>query len=131
MFTDGVDRYYGTVDYDDPYVATAISDALRNDLAVYSVYLRGAGFYGQRGLVRDFAQSRLTEVGAKTGGYAYFQDLTDPVTIAPFLSDFRDRLDHQYRVTFDALNKRGLEPVKLRTGLLGVKIEGPSRVYVR
>ncbi len=130
MFTDGVDRYYGTADYDDPYVATAINDALRNDLAVYSVYLRGAGFYGRRGLVRDFAQSRLTEVSAKTGGYAYFQDLTDPVTIAPFLSDFRDRLDHQYRVTFDALNKRGLEPVKLRTGLPGVKIEGPSRVYV-
>lgn len=131
MFTDGVDRYDGTADYDDPYVDTAIRDALQNDLAVYAVYLRGSGLYGQHGLPRDFAQSRLTEVGAKTGGYAYFQDLADPVTIAPFLSDFRDRLDHQYRVTFRAVNKRGFEPVKLRIELPGVKIEGPSLVYVR
>jgi hypothetical protein len=131
MFTDGVDRYYGAADYDDPYVDTAVNDALRNDLAVYAVYLRGAGFYGQRGLVRDYAQSRLSQLSSQTGGYAYFEALSDPVSIAPFLSDFTDRLDHQYRVTFNALNKRGIEPVKLRTEFPGVKIEGPSRVYVR
>ena len=47
-----------------------------------------------------------------------------------YLNDFLSRLDNQYMVTFQALNKRGVEPVKLRTELPGLKIEAPSRVYV-
>jgi hypothetical protein len=49
----------------------------------------------------------------------------------PFLKDFQDRLDNQYRMTIEALNDKGVQPVKLRTELRGLKIEGPTRVYVR
>ncbi|MGP8245082.1 MAG: hypothetical protein ACLQVN_11260 [Bryobacteraceae bacterium] len=131
MLTDGVDRYYSTAIVDDPYVDASIRDALKNDVAVYAIYLRGAGFYGRGGWVTTMAQSRLSEVSQETGGYAYFQGFTDPVTIAPFLNDFRGRLENQYKVTFEALNERGVQPVKLRTELPGLKIVGPSRFYVR
>jgi hypothetical protein len=131
VFTDGVDRYYDNQEIDDPYVDAAIQDALKNGVAVYSVYLRGAGLYGRSNWVTNFAQGRLLEVSQETGGYAYFEDFTDPVSIRPFLDDFDNRLANQYKVTFEALNKHGLQPLKLRTELPGVKIEGPSRVYVR
>lgn len=131
MLTDGVDPYYGAADMNDPYVNTAIRDALKEGVMVYSIYLRGAGPYGRNNWVTNFAQSRLMEVSRETGGCAYSLGLTDPVTITPYLKDFRDRLDNQYRVTIEALSDRGVQPVKLRTELRGLKIEGPTQVYVR
>jgi len=131
MFTDGVDRYYGASDIDDPYVDAAVHDSLKEGVLVYSIYLRGAGQYGRSGFLTNFAQSRLEEVSQKTGGYAYFQDLTDPVNIAPFLTDFRDRLNHQYQLTIEASNRKGVQPVKLRTEVPGLKIQGPTEIYVR
>jgi hypothetical protein len=130
MLTDGVDRYFGTSIMDDPYVDAAIGDALKQGVMVYSIYLRGAGLYGRSEWATNFAQSRLNEVSQETGGYAYFQDFTDPVSISPFLSDFQDRLANQYRVTLE-MNKRGVQPVKFRTELPGLKIQGPTHVYVR
>ncbi len=137
MLTDGVDRYYDTGTIDDPYVDDAIHDALKDGMLVYSIYLRGAGAYGRSGAVTNFAQSRLIEVSAETGGHAYFQGFTDPVTISPFLSDFQHRLENQYQVTLEvlnkngALNKNGDQPVKLRTEVPGLKIEAPTHIYAR
>jgi len=131
MLTDGVDPYYGAGDMDDPYVNAAIHDALKESVMVYSIYLRGAGLYGRTDWVTNFAQSRLIEVSEETGGHAYSMGFTDPVTITPFLRDLQDRLDNQYRVTIEALNDKGVQPVKLRTELRGVKVENPTHVYVR
>jgi hypothetical protein len=131
MLTDGVDRYFEDGSIDDPYVDEAIHDALKDGMLVYSIYLRGAGLYGRSGAVTNFAQSRLIEVSEETGGHAYFQGFTDPVTISPFLSDFQHRLDNQYQVTIEVLNKNGDQPVKLRTEVPGLKIETPTHIYVR
>jgi len=130
MLTDGVDRYYGTSTVDDPYVETAVHDALKQDVAVYSIYLRGAGLYGRAGWTTTTAQSRLIQVSEETGGYAYFQGFTDPVTISPFLKDFQNRIENQYQVTIDALNAKGVRPVKFRT-TLPLKIQGPKQIYLR
>ena len=131
MLTDGVDRYYGAATMNDPYVDAAIHDTLKEGVVVYSIYLRGAGSYGQSAWVTNFAQSRLTEVSDETGGYAYFQGFTDPVSISPFLKDFQDRLDNQYQVTISAAPKKGVQPVKLRTELPGLKIQSPTHIYVQ
>jgi hypothetical protein len=131
MLTDGVDPYWGTAIMDDPYLDAAIHDALKEGVMVYSIYLRGAGLYGRNDWVTVFAQSRLMEVTQETGGYAYFLAFTDPVTISPFLSDLEDRLENQYQVTIDALNQKGVQPVKLRTELPGLRIQGPTQIYVR
>lgn len=131
MLTDGVDRYYSGSIMDDPYVDAAIRDTLKQGVMVYAIYLRGAGLYGRGDWATTVAQSRLIEVSQQTGGYAYFQGFTDPVSISPFLNDFQDRLDHQYQVTIEALNEKGVQPVKLRTEVPGLKIEGPTRIYVR
>jgi hypothetical protein len=130
MMTDGVDRYYGTQIEEDPYVDSAISDALKNGVAVYSIYLRGAGSYGRSDWATDFAQSRLSQVSQETGGHTYFEDFTDPVTIAPFLDDFRDRLENQYEITFVGPSEHGLQRVKLRTAAPGLRIEYPSRTLI-
>jgi hypothetical protein len=130
MLTDGVDRYYGTAVVDDPYVDAAIHDTLKKGVMVYSIYLRGAGLYGRSDWETTVAQSRLIDVSEETGGYAYFLGFSDPVTISPFLNDFQDRLANQYQVTIAALNKKGVQPVKLRTEAPGLKVQGPTHIYV-
>ncbi len=127
MLTDGVDPYYDTSIVNDPYVDTAIRDAAKEGVAVYSIYLRGAGT--RNAWVTNVAQSRLDQAAQETGGNAYFQDFSDPVTIAPFLKDLQDRFANQYQITFAAFNARGLQSVKLRTALPGLKITAPTRVW--
>jgi hypothetical protein len=131
MFTDGVDRYYSASIVDDPYVDAAKHDALKAGIMVYAVYLRGAGFYGRGGWLTTIAQSRLSEVSEETGGYAYFEGVTDPVTISPFLQDLEERFDHQYQLTFKPLSVKGIQPVKLKPEFSGLKVYGPEHIYVR
>ena len=130
MLTDGVDRYYGDIEVDDPYVDAAISDCLKNGVQVSTIYLRGSGLYGRGAWTKDFAQSRLMQVTDQTGGYAYFEVFSDPVDIAPFLTDFHERLLDQYVVTMAAAG-HGVQPVKVRTEVPGLKIEAPSMIYVK
>lgn len=129
MLTDGVDRYYDTAIVDDPYVDASIQDAVKQNVEVYSIYLRGAGLAGRGIWSTNVAQSRLMEVSQATGGFAYFQGLTNPVSVSPFLKDFENRLENQYRVTVEAPGK-GVEDVKLQAELPGWKIEAPTRIYV-
>ncbi len=131
MLTDGVDRYYDTSVIDDPYVDAAIHDTLKRGVMVYSIYLRGAGLYGRSDWGTTVAQSRLADVSDETGGHAYFLGFTDPVDISPFLNDFQDRLANQYELTIAASNKKGVQPVKLRTEAPGLVVQGPTHIYVR
>jgi len=130
MLTDGVDPYWGTGTMDDPYMDEAVHNALKQGVMVYSIYLRGTGLYGRNGWVTNFAQSRLIQLGEETGGYAYFEDFRDPVDIAPFLSDLRDRLDHQYQVVLAPPGEKGYLQAKLRTETKALKVTGPTLVYV-
>jgi hypothetical protein len=130
MLTDGVDRYNAGGDLDDPYMEAAVHDALRRGVMVYSIYLSGAGAFGRRGRPLVYGQSHLIQVGEETGGYAYFEDFRDPVTITPFLNDLRDRLEHQYQVIFGAVNEKGFVSAKLHTESKGVKVVAPTLVFV-
>jgi hypothetical protein len=130
MLTDGVDRYYGDSMVDDPYVDESIHDALKQGVMVYSIYLRDAGLYDRGGQTTLFAQSRLGQVSDQTGGHAYFQDFADPVSISPFLNDLQNRLDRQYQVTVEAFGKKGVQPVQVRSELRGMKMQGPTRIYL-
>jgi hypothetical protein len=130
MLTDGIDRYNAGGDLEDPYMDAAIHDAVRRGVLVYSIYLSGAGRFGRNGGPMAFGQSHLIQVSEETGGYAYFEDFRDPVDIAPFLTDLRDRFEHQYQVTIGAVNQKGFVSAKLHTESKGVKVVGPKTVYV-
>ena len=131
MLTDGVDRYYDNSQVDDPYVDESIHDALKQGLMVYSIYIRDSGLYDLGSRTTLFAQSRMSQVSQETGGYAYFQDFSNPVSVQPFLSDFENRLAHQYEVTVEAANRKGVREARVRSEVAGMKIQGPTRVLVQ
>jgi hypothetical protein len=131
MLTDGVDRYYSDSFSQDPYVDAAIKDSQHFGVVVSSVYFRGAGFYAERGFGQTMSQSRLIQVAAATGGQAYFEGFNSPVSLTPYLRQFTDRLNRQYRVTFLAKENTGLQRVQFRSEVPGVTITGPTEVLIR
>ena len=92
MITNGVDPYNGStsiMNQSSPYVDSAIKDAQRAGVPVYSIYYANAGFGARRGSFSG--QSYLSQLAESTGGTAYYQGLGSPVSIDPFLKNLRAR----------------------------------------
>jgi hypothetical protein len=130
MITDGVDPYNGStsvLNQDSPYVASAVTDAQRRGIPVYSIFFSDAGIRGGRA---DFSgQSYLSQVAEGTGGRSYYNGTGNPVSIAPYLADFQKDLSETYVATFDAPTSKNLVRLKLSSTLSGTKVRAPDEVH--
>jgi hypothetical protein len=131
MITNGVDPYNGStsiLNQDSPYVTAATEDAQRAGAAVYSIYFADSGFRGRRGSFSG--QSYLAQVAQGTGAVAYWEGMGNPVSMVPFLNDFKRSISETYVATFQASpqGKNNLVRVKATTDLHGVKLRTPEVV---
>jgi hypothetical protein len=132
MISNGVDPYNGSTSLaneDSPYVQSAVTDAQRAGVAVYSIYYTDAGI---RGPSASFSgQSYLAQLSQATGGANYFEGTGNPVSMAPFLDAFQHALAATYIATFDA--PAGKDPardlVRLKfTSATKTKLHAPDEV---
>ncbi len=133
MATDGVDRYYGSGDLLDPYLADAIEKAQRAGVIVSAIYTPGVGHFGHSYWRTYWGQIYLAKLAEETGGESYYIGfMGPPVAFAPYLSQFADRLNHQYLLTFVAQpeKKAGLRPVKVTTEVSNADLVSADSVYV-
>jgi hypothetical protein len=114
MITDGVDEYNRRFDPEDPYVKTAIGDAQRAGLVVYSIYFRDQGRASGSGYETNAGQSLLAQLADETGGNLYYEGLANPVSMSPFFADLTRRLNNQYELGFNAPVKKKAELVELK-----------------
>jgi hypothetical protein len=130
MITNGVDPYNGSTsitNQDSPYVASAVTDAQRAGVPVYSIYYNDAGFRGGRGSFSG--QSYLLQVAQGTGGEAYYQGTGSPVSLAPFLKQFQNALAETYVATFPVeANNKKMVALKVSTNLPKTKVNAPQEV---
>ncbi len=129
MITNGVDPYNGSTsiaNQDSPYVASAVTDAQRAGVPVYSIYYADAGFRGGRGSFSG--QSYLQQLAQGTGGTTYYQGLGSPVSLAPFLKQFHNAIAETYVATFPVEGNKKLVDLKLSTSLPKTKVNAPSQV---
>jgi hypothetical protein len=126
MVTNGEDPYYGGGGLQDPYVDSAIADAQKAGLLVYSIYFRNTGRSGQ--LRTLYGQTFLLQVSTETGGEAY-SNMINPVSFDPYLQQFKTALKNQYMVTIAAQGS-GLQRVKVKSNVPGLKLAAPSAVNV-
>lgn len=129
MLTNGVDPYNGSTsvtNQNSPYVQSAITDSQRAGIAVYSIYYSDAGIRGENASFSG--QSYLQQVAEGTGGQAYFQGLGNPVSLVPFLDQFRNAVAETYVATFNAPGNKELVPLKVSTNLSGTKVRAPQQV---
>jgi hypothetical protein len=132
MITNGVDPYNGRpsiMNQDSPYVQSAQEDAERAGVAVYSIYypdsrMRFGSFSGQ---------SYLEQVAEATGGQSFYQGSITPVSLTPYLNQFRKDILESYTVSFmaNATNEKNntLTDVKISTSQRGMKIYAPQAVH--
>jgi len=131
LLSNGVDPYNGgtsVMNQDSPYVQTAVSDAQRAGVAVYSIYFGDAGIRGGRA---DFSgQGYLSEVAQGTGGVNYYEGTGNPVSMLPYLKMFQGAIAETYIATFDA--PVGKDPqrdmVHLKLTAPKVKLRAPEEV---
>lgn len=122
MITDGNDPYNGAAvpsNQDSPYVDTAVRDAQRAGVPVYSIY------FGRREVNSEFGslsgQSYLQQVAEGTGGKSFNIGSINPVSIAPYLKEFERALRESYLMKFQT-NARKSERLKISTKVDGVKL---------
>jgi hypothetical protein len=133
MASDGVDRYYGTGDLQDPYLDAAIHDAERANIVVYAIYEPGAGHFGHSHWQSYWGQMYLSRLGEETGGEAYYIGMSGaPVSFDPFLEETAQHLEHQYWLTFQAKppKKSGWQRVKVSTEVSNAELVAAHEVYV-
>jgi len=131
LVTDGIDRLGGT-NINDPYLDNAIDDALRAGVMVSALYTPGAGHYGHSNWLIFQGQNCLSKLAEETGGEAYMMGFGPLVSFTPYLAAFSDRLEHQYRLTFEAKPhaKAGFQSLKLTTEVPNAELVAAGRVYV-
>jgi hypothetical protein len=127
MISNGVDPYNGSTsvtNQDSPYVQTAIADAQRAGVPVYSIYYSDAGI---RGPSADFSgQSYLQQLSQATGGFSYFEGTGNPVSMVPFLSKFQQAVAGTYIATFEA--PAGKDPAK---DMVRIKLTSAAKAKLR
>jgi hypothetical protein len=129
MITNGVDPYNGStsvLNQDSPYVASAVTDAQRAGVPVYSIYYGDAGYRGGR--ASESGQSYLQQVAQGTGGTAYYEGLGSPVSLAPFLRQFQNAIAETYVATFPVDANRKLVSLKVSTDLPKTRINAPNQI---
>ncbi len=133
MVSDGIDRYYGIGDTQDPYLAAAVAEAQRAGVLVFVIYTPGAGHSGHSYWLTYWGQLYLAQVAEETGGESYYIGFNGPpVSFTPYLDDMEQRLGHQYFLTFvpKPEKKSGLRTVKVTTEVPNAELVAPHSVYV-
>ncbi|MGE5323031.1 MAG: hypothetical protein ACM3SW_09225 [Actinomycetota bacterium] len=114
------------------YLDNAIEQAQRSGIQIYSIYASRIGYAADALSAVSWGQNNLLQLADETGGDTYLQGLQTPLSFAPYLEQFAERLQHQYRLTFLAqAGKKGrLETIRLQTEVPHVKLLAAERVYV-
>ena len=131
VITNGFDPLYGGPPPLDPYLDTAIHDAQRVGVVVYSIFWGGRGHFSHSYWRINWGENYLSQLSDETGGEAYWQGFSNPVSFAPYLTDLSQKLAHQFLLTFvpKPQAKSGFERVKVTTELKGVELLSADQVY--
>lgn len=130
MISDGIDEWqYG---FNPPYLDAAVDRAEQMGVQVYSIYARGMGHYAHSMFRMNWGQNNLSELTELTGGEAYFQGFETPINFTPYLDQFANRLNHQYRLTVPAMpgKKPTYQSIRLETEVSNAELITADKIYV-
>jgi VWFA-related protein len=110
----------------------AILKAQRKSVAVYSFFNGGSRTEnGSPQIILD-AQSALKKLSDETGGRAFFQGTSSPVSFDPFFTDLNMSLSRQFALTYLSTHmKKGYHKVQVQSTNPEVKIEHPKGYYYK
>jgi len=131
IIASGIDYLYGPGP-ENPYLQQAIDEAQRAGVVVSSIYFGSVGHAGHSYWEINWGQNNLSQLADATGAEFYWQGMTNPVSIRPYLDDVGQRINDQFVLTFDARHegKAGLHPVHLQTEVPHVSLVAQKKVEI-
>lgn len=115
----------------DPYFDAAVTNVQKYGVIVHSMYIGplrlGLSFFGM------IAQGNLGQITSDSGGDAFFEGVSTPVSFKPFLNQLDTLLQNQYLVSFeppDGAKPGRLMPIAVRVEQRDVKLLYPRNVLV-
>jgi hypothetical protein len=116
----------------DTYLDQAIDDAQRAGVVFHSIYT--GPFRLGRSFRGEIAQSNLSRITSESGGAAFFEGLSTPVSFAPYLNQLDMILRNQYWLTVNverSKKKKGeLQSFSVKTEQRNVAISAPRQIFV-
>ena len=110
----------------------AIERAQKRSIAVYSFYSAGSLTENGSSALAGAGQGALLRISEETGGRAFFQGFSSPVSFQPFFQDLSILLKRQFAVTYLTPNlKKDYYKVKVTTSNPDLEIEHPRGYYFR
>ena len=105
----------------------SIDEAQRRSVAVYSIYAPTAsGTAGSQTLV-GFGQGSLNRVTSETGGHAFFQGTSAPVSFKPFLRELGVMLSRQFALTYLSTHTaKGFHRIRIESNLTEGSVRHPT-----
>jgi hypothetical protein len=132
LIADGIDRFRG--DPFSPDVDSAIERAQRAGVMIHTLYASGVGRFSRNMFQVNYGQSNLAKVADATGGEAFFQGLSTPISFGPFLDQLNVVLNNQYWLRFEtprSKKKNGeMRSIRVRTEQRDVDLSAAERVFV-
>lgn len=102
----------------------AINEAQRNGVAVYAIYAHPGG---QIPTLVNNGQGSLERLASETGGQAFFQGTSAPVSFDRFLNEINQLLARQFALTYLSTHpEKGFHRLRVVTETSGVKLHHPS-----
>ena len=103
----------------------AITEAQRRSVAIYSIYVPSAG--SGNSAVNLNGQSCLERLSSETGGRAFFQGTSAPVSFQPFLKQIDSLLGKQIALTYMSTHtKKGFHKLDIKPLERDVEIRHPT-----
>lgn len=110
----------------------AILKAQRSGTAVYSIYAATQSTGNGSSVLISYGQGSLNRLTDETGGRAFFQGSSTPVSFAPYLRDLGAILSRQFALTYLSTgSKKDLRRLEVISDNPGVKIEYPKNYVPR
>lgn len=104
----------------------AIADAQRRSVAIYSIYAPPAGAGGNQFILAN-GQSCLEKLSRETGGRAFFQGMSAPVSFDPFLREIDVSLFRQLAITYLSTHtSKGFHRLEIKPLDKDIEIRHPS-----
>lgn len=110
----------------------SVLEAQRRGVAVYAIYNSASFTTGGDSRLVSFGQGSLNKLAEETGGNAFFQGFSNPISFKPFFRSLDRALTRQFALTYLSTHmKNGYYKVVVESSNPEVRIDHPKGYYYR
>ena len=132
LISSGIDYFRGSFGSFYPDVDTAVMNAQRSNVNLWTIYSPSAGHRSRSFFLANMGQNNLSKMTDETGGESFYLGTGAPVSFKPYLDELQMHLNNQYLLTFagDGGPKGKFVRVQLKTELPEVEFSHANNAYI-